>query len=343
MTATMHDTLEAETAIQIANLSKVFRGSHRDEAVRAVDDLTVSFATGQVHGLLGRNGAGKSTLMKLITAQLFASSGQVRVFGEPPLENPTVLSRTCFIQESQTYPDHLTPGQLFSVAAGLYPHWDSGYAQNLISQFDLPTNRRIKKLSRGQLSTVGIILGLASRAELTMFDEPYLGLDPVARVAFFDLLLADLGEHPRTVVLSTHHIDEAADLLENIVVLDHGRLLLADDAESLRAGAYTLSGRTSDVDDLTRGRPVIQRHSLGPVATATVHQPLTRADRAQAEQRGVEISPVSLQSLFIHLISDSDPGRAATNSGSTEAAAAHLAQESPDTSTHPNALNGGPR
>ncbi len=312
MSAALQATRTSDPAIEVTNLSKVFRGTRHDESVRAVDDLTVSFARGQVHGLLGRNGAGKSTLMKLITAQLFASSGQIRVFGEPPLENPAALARTCFIQESQTYPDHLTPGQLFSVAAGLYTHWDAGFAQDLISQFDLPTNRRIKKLSRGQLSTVGIIVGLASRAELTMFDEPYLGLDAVARVAFFDRLLADLSEHPRTIVLSTHHIDEAAALLENIVVLDHGRLLLAEEADSLRAGAYTVSGRTAEVEDFTRGRSVIHLQSLGPVATATIRERLERPAREQAERSGLELSPVSLQSLFVQLISDASPSPSAT-------------------------------
>src|SRR6201746_2103618 len=96
----------------------------------------------------------------------------------------------------------------------------------MLSDFRLPTNRRIKKLSRGQLSAVGVIVGLASRAPLTFFDEPYLGLDAVARQLFYDRLLADYAEHPRTVVLSTHLIDEISNLLENVLVLDHGRLTL---------------------------------------------------------------------------------------------------------------------
>src|SRR6185437_4426143 len=136
--------------------------------------------------------------------------------------------------ESQKYPDTFRIIDVLAVAKTLYPDWDDAYAKSLIEDFRLPIKRKIKKLSRGMLSSVGIVVGLASRAPLTIFDEPYLGLDAVARVLFYDRLLEDYAEYPRTVILSTHLIDEVSRLLEHVLVIDNGKLLLDEDADALR-------------------------------------------------------------------------------------------------------------
>ncbi|MGO1876468.1 ABC transporter ATP-binding protein, partial [Agrococcus casei] len=222
--------------IETSALSKHYK------AVKAVNDLTVSFDENRIHGLLGRNGAGKTTLMQLLTGQLFATSGDIRVFGESPLENTTVMQRTCFIQEGQTYPDGFEPRHVISIAAGMHEKWDQQRADELVEMFELPMKRKIKKLSRGQLSAIGIIVGIASRADLTFFDEPYLGLDAVARKNFYDALLADYAAHPRTILISSHHIDEVAPLLETVTVIDNGELLMQHDVEELADAAFAFAG-----------------------------------------------------------------------------------------------------
>src|ERR1700709_2720420 len=133
----------------------------------------------------------------------------------------------------------------------------------MLSDFRLPTNRRIKKLSRGQLSAVGVIVGLASRAPLTFFDEPYLGLDAVARQLFYDRLLADYAEHPRTVVLSTHLIDEVSDLIEHVVLMDQGKVLIDEDADVLRGRAVTVTGPVEAVERFATGHTELHRERLG--------------------------------------------------------------------------------
>jgi len=280
------------SAIETRNLSKHYRD------VAAIDDVSLSFAEGRVHGLLGRNGAGKTTMMKLLTGQIFASSGTMRVLGESPVENPQVLSRTCFIQESQKYPDGFRPLDVLRIAESLYPFWDEALARDLVADFRLPQKRAIKKLSRGQLSAVGIIVGLASRAPLTFFDEPYLGLDAVARRLFFDRLLADFAEHPRTVVLSTHHIDEVSNLLEHVVLLDEGRVAIADEADALQSAAIEVSGRLQEVQGFIAGADVLHLQEIGSLATATVHAEPGSAERARAA--GLQVAPVSLQNYIVH-------------------------------------------
>jgi ABC-2 type transport system ATP-binding protein len=164
--------------------------------VAALDGVTTELGENRIHGLLGRNGAGKTTLMQIVTGQAFATSGTIEVFGEHPYENARVLGRVCFVKESQRYPDTFRVKHAMRAAALLYPSWDAAFARELVADFGLPENRTIKKLSRGMLSAVGVVIGLASRAPLTFFDEPYLGLDAVARQLFYDRLLADFAEHP---------------------------------------------------------------------------------------------------------------------------------------------------
>jgi ABC-2 type transport system ATP-binding protein len=267
----------------------------------AVDAVDLTLEENRIYGLLGRNGAGKTTIMQLLTGQLFPDAGSLDVFGREPAEHADVLRRMCFIAESQRYPDSFKAAHVFKAAPWFFENWDAQFAEKLIADFRLPVNRYIKKLSRGQLSAVGVIVGLASRAPLTFFDEPYLGLDAVARHIFYDRLLEDYAEHPRTIVLSTHLIDEVANLLEHVILIDQGRILFDRDAEELRGSATTIAGARAAVESFVADRPVIGRENLGGLASVTVDGRLEQRDRITAAELGLELAPVSLQQLIIHL------------------------------------------
>ncbi|QEW01700.1 ABC transporter ATP-binding protein [Microbacterium lushaniae] len=281
--------------IEVKNLTKRYRDT------LAVDDVSFSIEKDKIYGLLGRNGAGKTTVMSILTAQNFATSGDVRVFGERPYENARVLSRMCFVRESQKYPDDAVPLHAFRIARLFFPNWDQALAERLIDDFQLPVKTRIKKLSRGQLSAVGVIIGLAARAEVTFFDEPYLGLDAVARQIFYDRLLEEYTKHPRTVILSSHLIDEVSNLIEKVLVIDRGRIVMDEDTDAVRDRAANIVGDQAAVDAFVAGREVIHRESLGRVASVTVLGPLTAADRAQVAAAGLDITPVSLQQLIVRV------------------------------------------
>src|SRR5476649_270159 len=274
------------TVVEVNGLSKRFG------RFTAVDDVSFTVEENTIYGLLGRNGAGKTTMMQLLTGQQFATSGSIRVFGESPVENATVLGNICFIKESQAYPDDFKPRHVFESAPWFFQNWDAEFAKRLISEFRVPLNRRIKKLSRGQLSAVGVIVGLASRAPLTFFDEPYLGLDAVARQIFYDRLLEDFGEHPRTVILSTHLIDEVSALLEHVLVIDDGKLIIDESADALRGSATTVSGTRTAVEAFVGGRPVLHREALGGLSSVTLEK-LDAAERKAAAAAGLELGPVS--------------------------------------------------
>ncbi len=279
--------------IEVRGLTKRYRET------LAVDDVSFTIEKDTIYGLLGRNGAGKTTVMSILTAQNFATRGDVRVFGEKPYENAKVLGRMCFVRESQKYPDDAKPAHAFRTARLFFPNWDQQLADRLIEDFQLPMNRRIKKLSRGQLSAVGVIIGLASRAEITFFDEPYLGLDAVARQIFYDRLLEDYTEHPRTVILSSHLIDEVSNLIERVLVIDRGRIIMDEDTDAVRDRAANIVGDTAAVEAFTKDREVIHRESLGRVTSVTVLGALSPADRERLTFAGLEVAPVSLQQLIV--------------------------------------------
>jgi ABC-2 type transport system ATP-binding protein len=278
--------------VEVSGLTKRF-GSFT-----AVNDVSFRIEEHGIYGLLGRNGAGKTTLMQLLTGQEFATNGSIRVFGENPVENASVLERTSFIKESQKYPEDFKVKHVFRSAPWFFANWDQHFAERLIADFRVPVDRRIKKLSRGQLSAVGIIVGLASRAPLTFFDEPYLGLDAVARQLFYDRLLEDYAEHPRTVILSTHLIDEVSNLLEHVLVIDEGRIIIDSPADTLRGSVTNVVGPAAAVDTFVGKREVLHRDGIGGLASVTVAA-LSAAEVSAARSAGLELSAVSLQQLII--------------------------------------------
>ncbi|MFG1643325.1 ATP-binding cassette domain-containing protein [Amycolatopsis sp. NPDC049252] len=267
--------------------------SKRYGPLAALDGVSVELAENTINGLLGRNGAGKTTLMRILTGQAFETSGTVEVFGQHPYENADVLSRVCFVKESQHYPEKFRVKHALLAARLCYPNWDGAFAAALLADFAVPAGRLLGKLSRGQLSAVGVIIGLAARAPLTLFDEPYLGLDAVARQLFYDRLLADYAEHPRTVVLSTHLIDEVSDLIEHVVLLDRGQVLIDADAEALRGEAVAVTGPADAVERFAAGYQELHRERIGGALRVT----LTGApDRPEP---GLDFEPVSLQQLVV--------------------------------------------
>ncbi|AUI60928.1 ABC transporter ATP-binding protein [Amycolatopsis sp. BJA-103] len=265
----------------------------------ALSDVSVGIEEGKITGLLGRNGAGKSTFLRIITAQEFASAGTVRVFGENPVENERVLRRLVLVREDQQFPDFKVRHAL-SAASWFYPNWDAELADTLLRDFDLPLKRPIKKLSRGMRSALSITIGLAARAELTLLDEPYAGLDAVARHLFYDRLLDDYSAHPRTVLLSTHLIDEVADLLEHVVMIDKGRVVLDAPADELRGSAATVSGPATAVESFVAGRRVLHRRKIGSRTSVTVADALDAAAKARAQALHLKLEPLSLQQLMVH-------------------------------------------
>ena len=214
--------------------------SVRFGATTALDKVTASIPAGAITGLLGRNASGKSTLLAVVAAFMRPTSGQVHVDGLDPYENPASMAGITLVREAGDYADSRV-GDMLRLAAAVRSTWSSELAEHLLERFKLPTNKLATNLSRGQRSALGALMGLAARSPLTIFDEVYLGMDAPTRYVFYDELLADYAANPRTVVISSHLIEEVERLFEHVLILHEGKLLLSDTAENLRERGERLS------------------------------------------------------------------------------------------------------
>ncbi|WIM67574.1 ABC transporter ATP-binding protein [Corynebacterium breve] len=185
-----------------------------------LNGVDLDIAQGGIHGLVGRNGVGKSTLLSLIAGQLKPTSGELTVFGEKPFDRASVMDRVALTGVDVTYPSRWRMRDILTAASLRYPGWDEVGAEQLITDFALEDSLHTGygTLSRGQRAMVGIIVGLASSAELTLLDEPYVGLDTHNRDVFYRHLLAMRDSH-RTFVVATHHIHESSKVLDSVIIL----------------------------------------------------------------------------------------------------------------------------
>jgi len=295
-------------AIEIDDVSRSFG------QVRALDDVSFTVPEHSILGLLGRNGAGKTTIMSIMAGQDRATTGRVDILGHSPFEHAATLSQISYVRDNQRYPDDYRLHHVLRIAPEFAPNWSTELAAELADGFRIPTTTRIKKLSRGQLSSVAIVLGLASRASVTLLDEPYLGLDVTARARFHTMLLRDYEEHPRTIVLSTHLIEESAALFDRVVILDQGRVVVDDEADAARDRAFTLSGARDAVAQVLGDHRVLERQSVGNLVSVTAEGTIDAALRESAETHGVQLARPTLQELV--------SGYGANDAGPTESKAA---------------------
>ncbi len=280
--------------------------SLRDLTVRyggtvAVDGISLDLEPGKIYGLLGRNGSGKTSLLSVLAAYRRATAGTVTVDGADPFENRALMRDTVFIRDSLDVTDQDRVGAILDFARRLRPTWDADYAERLADVFELDRRKRVSALSRGQRSSLGVVLGLAARARLTILDEVYLGMDAAARTAFYRELLADYLAHPRTIILSTHLIEEVAGLFEQVIVIDRGRLLVHEDTDAFRARGVAVTGPAAAVDAFVAGRTVLSEQSLGGVRAATLYGRLGPDEEHRAWSAGLTLGPVGIQDLFVHL------------------------------------------
>lgn len=273
----------------------------------AVDHVDLHLPTNTIYGLLGRNGSGKTSLLSVLASYRKPATGTVLIDGEEAFENPRHMRRTTFIRDTLDLSDSDCVRTALKVAGWLRPAWDAEYAGKLLDMFEIVPRKRVSALSRGQKSMLGVTLGLASRAPLTILDESYLGMDAVARTIFYRELLSDYLAHPRTIVLSTHLIEEVAELFERVIIMDRGRILLHDETDALRGRGVTVTGPAELVTAFAAGHAVLGEQSLGGVRALTLDGPLDPDDIARGERDGLSFGPLGIQDLFVHLTSQPRP------------------------------------
>ncbi|WP_416151903.1 ATP-binding cassette domain-containing protein [Salipaludibacillus sp. HK11] len=267
----------------------------------ALKDLTFKLEYGKIYGLIGRNGAGKTSFLSLLASYQEPTEGTITIAGEIPFENANMMPHVSFTHETD-YADEYEPITDYLEAAERYrPNFDPEYADKLIKLFKLPLDKPIKELSSGMQSALNVTLGLANRSPITIFDEVYLGMDAPTRELFYKELLDEQSRHPRTMILSTHLVSEMDYLFDDVLILDRGKLLLHESFEALISRGATITGASKNVDTFTSEMEKLNTQQLGDTRSVMVYGEISDAKQFEADQIGLEIGPVSLQELFIHL------------------------------------------
>lgn len=235
MTPPLPSPSSAEAVVSINGLTRRFGNR------TALDDVSLHVPKGSIFGLVGENGAGKTTLLRHVLGLLRPESGTVRVLGLDPVAEPVeVLSRTGYLSETRDLPDWMRVGELLRYTRAFYRTWDAPYAESLRQQFELPPDQRIRSLSQGQLAKAGLLVALAFRPELLVLDEPSSGLDPVVRRDILEAIIRTVADERRTVLFSSHLLDEIERVCDYVAMIRAGRILLAGRLDDIKAAHHRL-------------------------------------------------------------------------------------------------------
>ncbi len=267
----------------------------------ALDNVNLTIEPNKIYGLLGRNGAGKTTLLNLLTNKIFPTKGDITIDDETVFENDKVLNNIFYMMEKNLYPEGLKVKEIFKWTKEFYPLFDIDYANTLAEKFSLNINKRVKELSTGFNSIFKVIIALASNANIILFDEPVLGLDANHRDLFYKELIANYTEKPKTIVISTHLIEEVADVLEEAIIIKDGRIIAKKSVEQLISSAYTISGEATKVDKYILDKQYIGEEIMGRFKSVTVLEDIQNKNEDLARELDLEFTKVELQKLFISL------------------------------------------
>ena len=231
--------------------------------VVGLENFDISIKKNKIVGLVGRNGAGKTTFLKLLAGYLKPSSGHIKVLGQNPFNSLKVSSNMIFIDEKMIYPSNLTIFEILESASSFYGNWNMDLAKSLFNYFKLKQNYKYKNLSKGMKSIFNSIIGISTRCPITIMDEPTSGMDAVARKDFYRAILKDYISFPRTIIISSHHINEIEHIIEDIIIIKDGRLLLHLSMDELRELALGLKGKKTVIEKFISDKEVLFRQDLG--------------------------------------------------------------------------------
>lgn len=277
--------------IRLDHITKKFK-----EAV-ALNDVSLSFEYGKIYGFLGRNGAGKSTLINLISNRIFPDHGSITIDGEHAIENDKAQYKVFCMSEKDMYPKSLKIKKIFQLTNEFYDCFNYEKAMDYTKKFGLDINKKVSALSTGYRSIFKLIITLSLDVPYIFLDEPVLGLDANHRELFYKLLLKDYEDNQRTIIIATHLIEEVANLIEDVVIIDKGSLIMQSSVEDLNEKGYSISGLAHEVDEYCNGKEVIGVDILGGLKIAYI---IGKVNKEELNER-LTISPVNLQKLFVKL------------------------------------------
>ncbi len=235
-------------------------------ATRAVDSVSFAIQPGRIVGLIGPNGAGKTTLFKAILG-LTHFEGELSVLGrDPRSERNQLMQDVCFIADVAVLPRWLRVSQALDFVAGVHPRFDRTRATDFLRKTDIKMSSRVRELSKGMVTQLHLALILAIDARLLVLDEPTLGLDLLFRRQFYDTLLNDYFDKERTIVLTTHQVEEIENLLTDVIFINHGHVVLDTSVDTMPERFVQVTVTAQNAARARELEPFYEREVFGRVA-----------------------------------------------------------------------------
>ncbi len=261
----------------------------------ALDDVSFKVPKGRVVGLLGHNGAGKTTLLKALVG-LAQPQGQLAVLGLHPVQQRVqLLEGACYIPDVATLPRWARVSELMTLMRGLHPRFSPLRAQQLLKRTSVGLNDKVKTLSRGMVVQLHLALVAAIDARLMVLDEPTLGLDVLSRKAFYEMLIDEWCDGERSVLISTHQVEEVESLLSDVLMLSEGKLVLNIPLAEVDERFVALSHDPAAADAVAAAHPILRYRQQGQSAAL-----FDGAPPPEVQALGQRLRP-SLVDLFVAL------------------------------------------
>jgi ABC-2 type transport system ATP-binding protein len=266
----------------------------------ALNNISLRLNENQLIGLIGRNGCGKTTFMKLCAGLLEPTDGQILVLNENPMNQIDVLKEIIYSYPNIPHNASNTLQIIFDYFNMFYPRFDQIFSLKLLEVFSLKPSMKYKSLSQGMKSVFNYICALSTRAKITLFDEPILGMDVTVRKKVYEILLRDYMEYPRTIIVSSHILSELEDILSEILLLDHGTIMFYKDMEEVSSMAYRVDGSEEAVRAFVEKRAVLYEDHKTLGSFAIIESQYDEIATKEGKDRNLTISKVRPEELCIY-------------------------------------------
>ena len=272
----------------------------------ALYNLNCTIKENTITGVVGRNGAGKTTFMKLVAGYLKKTSGEIRVMDDNPFTSLRVSANCIFIDDQMSLPTSLNLEELLESFAMFYPNWNGPFAKELMTYFHLPQKAYVQNLSKGMRSTFQAIIGFSARCSLTIYDEPTTGMDAAVRKDFYRALLKDYLTFPRTILLSSHHLEEIENLLEDVLIIHNQEAFMHLSVSELKESVIAVKGDQVEVDRFVAMHNKLAYNETVPGVVMAIVQVTTYFDRKNFPS--LHFSNLTANETFIYLTESQEGG-----------------------------------
>jgi ABC-2 type transport system ATP-binding protein len=276
--------------IETKNLTKYYGN------LKALDDVSISIPEGRIIGLLGKNGAGKSTFMRCLLGFL-KHEDEITIMGKTmKIHKESIHDHIAFIPDVSSLDDRLTVQQTIDYVAALNKSWNAAKAESLLLKSDLPIKSKVSSLSKGMKTKLYLLITLSLDVQILLLDEPTLGLDIVFRKEFFNTILGEFYDEEKTIIISTHQVEEVEQILQDIIFIDEGKIILYEEIEQLKSKYSIFTVPADRIADLETHNPRVINKTLGHVSAIL---------SSEIKIEGAEIQKPSLSDLFLEKVGGS--------------------------------------